>query len=87
MITAGDHVPVMPLIEVPGKAPAVAPTQYGPNCANVGVTSAFTTTIHRSRCSTLTCHRRERIGGRPGVDVRMSAAVHVPVMPFDRGAW
>jgi hypothetical protein len=36
-IVAGDHVPVTPFVEVPGKAAGVSPTQYGPNWVNVGV--------------------------------------------------
>ena len=35
---AGDQVPVMLLVDVVGNAGIVAPLQYGPNAANVGVT-------------------------------------------------
>jgi hypothetical protein len=45
LIAAGDHVPVMPFVEVVGNEAGVAPTQYGPACVNVGVTLAFTTTV------------------------------------------
>ena len=38
LIVAGFHVPVMPLLEVPGSAGAVAPTQTGPIAVNTGVT-------------------------------------------------
>ncbi len=34
---AGDHVPVMPLFDVVGKALIVAPEQNGPTAENVGV--------------------------------------------------
>ena len=34
---AGDHVPVMPLFDVVGKALIVAPEQNGPTADNVGV--------------------------------------------------
>ena len=34
---AGDHVPVMPLFDVVGKALIVAPEQNGPMDVNVGV--------------------------------------------------
>ena len=34
---AGDHVPVMPLLDVVGKVLIVAPEQKGPTTANVGV--------------------------------------------------
>ena len=33
----GDHVPVIPLFDVVGNAAIVAPVQYGPTAANVGV--------------------------------------------------
>lgn len=38
-ITAGLHVPETPLVDVAGKVPGVAPTQYGPIAENAGVTS------------------------------------------------
>ena len=34
---AGDHVPVMPLFDIVGKALIVAPEQKGPTAENVGV--------------------------------------------------
>ena len=37
MFIAGDQVPVMPFVEVVGNAGIVAPEQYGPTDANVGV--------------------------------------------------
>ena len=33
----GVHVPVIPLVETVGNAAIVAPAQYGPTAANVGV--------------------------------------------------
>ena len=38
LLIAGDQVPVMPFVDVVGKAEIVAPLQYGPTAANVGVT-------------------------------------------------
>ena len=38
LLIAGDQVPVIPLVEVVGNAEIVAPEQYGPTAANVGVT-------------------------------------------------
>ena len=35
---AGAHVPVIPFVEVVGRAAIVAPEQNGPTAANVGVT-------------------------------------------------
>ena len=37
LIVAGFQVPVIPLLEVVGRVPGVAPTQYGPKVLNVGV--------------------------------------------------
>ena len=34
---AGDHVPVMPLVEVVGNAGMTVPEQIGPTAAKVGV--------------------------------------------------
>lgn len=39
---AGDHVPVIPLFEVVGKADNVAPAQMSATEVNVGVTFGFT---------------------------------------------
>jgi hypothetical protein len=38
LLMAEFHVPVMPLVDVVGKAGITAPLQYGPTGANVGVT-------------------------------------------------
>ncbi len=38
LLIAGAQVPVMPLLEVVGRAGMVAPEQYGPTAVNVGVT-------------------------------------------------
>ena len=37
LFNAGDHVPVMELFEVVGKAASVAPVQIGETAVNVGV--------------------------------------------------
>ena len=42
---AGDHVPVMPLLEVVGSGTIVAPEQIGPTAVNVGVTFGLTVII------------------------------------------
>ena len=42
---AGAQVPVMPLIEVVGKAVKAAPEHIGATAAKVGVTFAFTVII------------------------------------------
>jgi hypothetical protein len=37
LLIAGDHVPVIPLLEVVGKGEIEAPLQNGPTAANDGV--------------------------------------------------
>ena len=52
LITAGDHVPVMPFEEVVARVAGVAPTQYGPSAAKEGdmlvltITSIVATDAH-----------------------------------------
>ena len=36
--------PVIPLFEIVGNTPGVAPTQYGPSCEKIGVTNVVTFT-------------------------------------------
>jgi len=38
LLIEGDQLPVMPLVEVVGNSGTLAPLQYGPTDANVGVT-------------------------------------------------
>jgi hypothetical protein len=38
LLIAGDHVPVIPLLEVVGKGEIEAPLQNGPTALNTGVT-------------------------------------------------
>ena len=45
MFKAGAQVPVMPLLEVIGKAVRVAPEQIGATAVNVGVMFGFTTIV------------------------------------------
>ena len=44
LITAGDHVPLMPLIDVAGNNGACEPAQIGPIAANVAVVEGVTFT-------------------------------------------
>ena len=44
-MVAGLHEPESPLSDVKGNVAGVAPTQYGPNDENVGVTDVFTSTV------------------------------------------
>ena len=43
---AGDHVPVIPLVEVVGNADKVAPEQIGATALNVGVTFGLTVIVN-----------------------------------------
>ena len=46
--TAGLQVPVNPLVETNGNESAVAPTQYGPADARIGVILSVTVTVRVS---------------------------------------
>ena len=46
LLIAGLHVPVMPFLDVVGRAGIVAPEQYGPTAANVGVTLGLTVIVN-----------------------------------------
>ena len=45
MFSVGDHVPVILLFEVVGKAAKVAPEHIGATAVNVGVTCGFTVMV------------------------------------------
>jgi hypothetical protein len=45
LFKAGDHVPVIPLLEVVGKADNIAPKQMGATCVKVAVNIGFTTIV------------------------------------------
>ena len=45
MFSAGAHVPVMPLVEVIGRAVKVAPEQIGATAVNVGVMFGLTVIV------------------------------------------
>ena len=45
LLSAGDHVPVMPLLDVVGNADKVAPEQIGATAVNVGVTFGLTVIV------------------------------------------
>ena len=42
MFKAGDHAPVIALVDVVGKADKVVPEQIGPTAEKLGVTIGFT---------------------------------------------
>ncbi len=45
MFSTGDHVPVIPLFEVVGKAAKVAPEHIGTTAVKVGVTCGLTVMV------------------------------------------
>ena len=45
MFSAGDHAPVMPLVDVVGSAVSVAPEQMGATALNVGVMFGLTVIV------------------------------------------
>jgi hypothetical protein len=45
LFNAGDHVPVIPLLDVDGKELNVAPEQIGSTCVKVGVMFGFTVIV------------------------------------------
>jgi hypothetical protein len=45
LFKAGDHVPLIPLVEVVGKADKLPPEQIGATGLNVGVTFGFTVIV------------------------------------------
>ena len=45
LFKAGAHVPVMPLLDVAGKAVSVAPEQMGATALNVGMMFGFTVIV------------------------------------------
>ena len=46
MFNAGDHVPVIPLLEVVGRADRVVPEQIGATAVNVGVMFGLTVIVN-----------------------------------------
>ena len=46
LTVAGDHVPVMPFVDVNGNTGATAPEQIGATAAKVGVTFGLTVTVN-----------------------------------------
>jgi hypothetical protein len=81
-ITAGFHVPVIPLLDVAGSAGAVLFWQNGPICVNVGIICAEIVTS----IVTVTAHW-PALGVNvyvvvPTVDVLTIAGFHVPATPL-----
>jgi hypothetical protein len=45
LFNAGDHVPLIPFVDVVGKAPKEVPAHTGPTAVNVGVMIGFTVMV------------------------------------------
>jgi phosphate starvation-inducible membrane PsiE len=79
LFKAGDQVPVMPLLEVVGKADNVPPEHIGAIAVNVGVTFGFTTI-----CNVVVVAHNPAVGVNVYVVVAVlfKAGDHVPVIPL-----
>ena len=79
MFKAGAQAPVIPLLEVVGRADNVAPEQIGATDVNVGVMFGFTTIV-----SVVVVAHCPAVGVNVYVVVAVlfSAGAHVPVMPL-----
>ena len=81
-ITAGLHVPVMPLFDVVGNAGAVAFWHSGPICVNVGVTWVLITISMVVKAPHCPAFGVNVYVVMPVVDVLITAGFHVPVIPL-----
>ena len=80
LITAGFHVPVMPLLDVPDKDAGVLPIQYGPSCVNVGVTLLDTSILIVAVVAHWPALGVKVYTVVPTLDVLIVLGFHVPVM-------
>ena len=79
LMVDGDHVPLIPLLEVAGKVPGVALWQYGPKELNVGFTTVFTVIVNPD----VVAHcPAAGVNVYVVVFVLSSAGDHVPVIPL-----
>ena len=79
LFIAGLQVPVMPLLDVVGRAGIVAPEQYGPTAVNVGVTLGLTVIVNVAvvaHCPAV------GVNVYSVVVVLLIAGLQVPVMPL-----
>ena len=76
--SAGDQVPVIPLFDVVGKAPSVAPEQIGATALNVGRMFGLTTIV---KVAVVAHCPAVGVNVYVVVAVLFSAGAHVPVMP------
>ena len=79
LFSAGDHVPVMPLLDLIGNDAKVALKQIGATCVNVGATVGFTTIV----IVHVVAHcPADGVKVYVVVARLFSAGDHVPVMPL-----
>ena len=79
MSKAGDHVPIIPLVEVVGNADKLAPEQIEFTCVNVGVTFGFTVIV----IVAIVAHNPAvGVNVYVVVVVLLTDGVHVPVIPL-----
>ena len=80
LTTAGDHVPVMPLVDVNGNTGAVEPSHIDATGLKVGVTFAVTVIVN-----VVVVAHWSAVGVKVYVPLAVLltiAGVHVPVIPF-----
>ena len=82
LITAGFQVPVIPLLEVVGKAGAALFWHKGPTCVNVGVTCKVITTSIVATVPHWLASGVNVYVVVPITDVLIVAGLHVPVIPL-----
>ena len=79
LFSAGAHVPVIPLLDVVGRADKVAPEQIGATAVNVGVMLGFTTIVN----VVVVAHcPAAGVNVYVVVAVLLSAGAQVPVIPL-----
>jgi hypothetical protein len=79
LLITGLHVPLIPFVDVFGKAGIAAPEQYGPNAVKVGVVVGLTVIV----IVALLAHcPAVGVNVYVVVVVLLIAGLHVPVIPF-----
>ena len=82
LIVAGLHVPVIPLLDVPGNAGALEFWQSGPIAENVGVTCGSTVMVNVAVVAHCPAAGVNVYVVVPAVAVLIVAGLHVPLTPL-----
>jgi hypothetical protein len=82
LITAGLHVPLIPLLETAGNAGAIAFWHNGPICVNVGVICALTVIDNVAVVAHCPAPGVNVYVAVPTTAVLITAGFHVPVTPL-----